>query len=243
MCIFKITAATEVTDLGDETTVNPSIEVSSLFEDSVATEDADLNTGSPSTSTTELSVTETREKENTEASTNDMWTVMATTDKIEDIPTVTSFAEDVSYVSTVTVSPTVEEDGEIATTESTITIFSTEEDVTEISTHKPSTSASTEARSQKSGRKYTDSNNFRRGFNPPRGCHRIRYQIKDCDLLMVAGFQVQEGRRSRRAKALSSGAASTALCPAAMRCVGRGETWCCSQKFWDTQFYGMGHNL
>ena len=165
MCIFKITAATEVTDLGDETTANPSIEVSSLFEDSVATEDADLNTGSPSTSTTELSVTETREKENTVASTNDMWTVMATTDKIEDIPTVTSFAEDVSYVSTVTVSPTVEEDGEIATTESTITIFSTEE----ISTHKLSTSSSTEARSQKSGRKYTDSNNFRRGFNPPRG--------------------------------------------------------------------------
>ena len=164
MCIFKITAATEVTDLGDETTANPSIEVSSLFEDSVATEDADLNTGSPSTSTTELSVTETREKENTVASTNDMSTVMATTDKIEDIPT--SFAEDVS---TVTVSPTVEEDGEIATTESTITIFSTEEDVTEISTHKLSTSASTEARSQKSGRKYTDSNNFRRGFNPPRG--------------------------------------------------------------------------
>ena len=166
MCIFKITAATEVTDLGEETTANPSIEVSSLFEDSVATEDADLNTGSPSTSTTELSVTETREKENTVASTNDMSTVMATTDEIEDIPTVTSFAEDVS---TVTVSPTVEEDGEIATTESTITIFSTEEDVTEISTHKPSTSASTEARSQKSGRKYTDSNNFRRGFNPPRG--------------------------------------------------------------------------
>ena len=163
MCIFKITAATEVTDLGDETTVNPSIEVSSLFEDSVATEDADLYTGSPSTSTTELSVTETREKENTVASTNDMSTVMATTDKIEDIPTVTSFAEDVS---TVTVSPTVEEDGEIATTESTITIFST--------THKPSTSSSTEARSQKSGRKYTDSNNFRRGFNPPRGCHRIQ---------------------------------------------------------------------
>ena len=158
MCIFKITAATEVTDLGDETTANPSIEVSSLFEDSVATEDADLYTGSPSISTTELSVTETREKENTEASTNDMWTVMATTDEIEDIPTVTSFAEDVS---TVTVSPTVEEDGEIATTESTITIFST--------THKPSTSSSTEARSQKSGRKYTDSNNFRRGFNPPRG--------------------------------------------------------------------------
>ena len=161
MCIFKITAATEVTDLGEETTANPSIEVSSLFEDSVATEDAELNTDSPSTSTTELSVTETREKENTEASTNDMWTVMATTDKIEDIPTVTSFAEDVSYVSTVTVSPTVEEDGEIATTESTITIFST--------THKPSTSSSTEARSQQSGRKYTDSNNFRRGFNPPRG--------------------------------------------------------------------------
>ena len=157
MCIFKITAATEVTDLGDETTVNPSIEVSSLFEDSVATEDADLYAGSPSISTTELSVTETREKENTVAS---------TTDKIEDIPTVTSFAEDVS---TVTVSPTVEEDGEIATTESTITIFSTEEYVTEISTHKLSTSASTEARSQKSGRKYTDSNNFRRGFNPPRG--------------------------------------------------------------------------
>ena len=165
MCIFKITAATEVTDLGDETTVNPSIEVSSLFEDSVATEDAELYTGSPSTSTTELSVTETREKENTEASTNDMWTVMATIDKIEDIPTVTSFDEDVSYVSTVTVSPTVEEDGEIATTESTITIFSTEE----ISIHKLSTSAPTEARSQKSGRKYTDSNNFRRGFNPPRG--------------------------------------------------------------------------
>ena len=162
MCIFKVTAATEVTDLGDETTVNPSIEVSSLFEDSVATEDAELYTGSPSTSTTELSVTETREKENTEASTNDMSTVMATTDKIEDIPTVTSFAEDVS---TVTVSPTVEKDGEIATTESTITIFSTEE----ISTHKLSTSSSTEARSQKSGRKYTDSNNFRRGFNPPRG--------------------------------------------------------------------------
>ena len=159
MCIFKITAATEVTDLGDETTANPSIEVSSLFEDSVATEDADLNTGSPSTSTTELSVTETREKENTVASTNDMWT--------ENIPTVTSFAEDVS---TVTVSPTVEEDGEIATTESTITIFSTEE----ISTHKPSTSASTEARSQKSGRKYTDSNNFRRGFNPPRGAWNTR---------------------------------------------------------------------
>ena len=174
MCIFKITAAT-VTDLGEETTANPSIEVSSLFEDSVATEDAELNTGgSPSTSTTELSVTETREKENTVASTNDMSTVMATTDKIEDIPTVTSFAEDVS---TVTVSPTVEEDGEIATTESTITIFSTEE----ISTHKPSTSASTEARSQKSGRKYTDSNNFRRGFNPPRGCHKIRYQMKGCD--------------------------------------------------------------
>ena len=162
MCIFKITAATEVTDLGDETTVNPSIEVSSLFEDSVATEDADLNTGSPSTSTTELSVTETREKENTEASTNDMWTVMATTDEIEDIPTVTSFAEDVS---TVTVSPTVEEDTEIATIESTITIFSTEE----ISIHKLSTSAPTEETSQKSGRKYTDSNNFRRGFNPPRG--------------------------------------------------------------------------
>ena len=157
MCIFKITAAT-VTDLGDETTANPSIEVSSLFEDSVATEDADLYTGSPSTSTTELSVTETREKENTVASTNDMWTVMATTDKIEDIPTVTSFAEDVSTV-------TVTEDGDIATTESTITIFSTEE----ISTHKLSTSSSTEARSQKSGRKYTDSNNFRRGFNPPRG--------------------------------------------------------------------------
>ena len=161
MCIFKITAATEVTDLGEETTANPSIEVSSLFEASVATEDAELNTDSPSTSTTELSVTETREKENTEASTNDMSTVIDTTDKIEDIPTVTSFAEDVS---TVTVSPTVEEDG----------IFSTEEDVTEISTHKPSTSASTEARSQKSGRKYTDSNNFRRGFNPPRGCHRIQ---------------------------------------------------------------------
>ena len=167
MCIFKMTAATEVTDLGDETTANPSIEVSSLFEDSVATEDADLYTGSPSISTTELSVTETREKENTVASTNDMSTVMATTDKIEDIPTVTSFAEDVS---TVTVSPTVEKDGEIATTESTITIFSTEE----ISTHKLSTSSSTEARSQKSGRKYTDSNNFRRGFNPPRGCHRIQ---------------------------------------------------------------------
>ena len=158
MCIFKITAATEVTDLGEETTANPSIEVSSLFEASVATEDAELNTDSPSTSTTELSVTETREKENTEASTNAMLTVMATIDKIEDIPTVASFAEDVS---TVTVSPTVEEDGEIATTESTITIFST--------THKPSTSSSTEARSQKSGRKYTDSNNFRRGFNPPRG--------------------------------------------------------------------------
>ena len=170
MCIFKITAATEVTDLGDETTANPSIEVSSLFEDSVATEDAELYTGSPSTSTTELSVKETREKENTVASTNDMTTVMATTDKIEDIPTVTSFDEDVSYVSTVTVSPTVEEDGEIATTESTISIFSTEE----ISTHKLSTSAPTEARSQKSGRKYTDSNNFRRGFNPPRGCHRIQ---------------------------------------------------------------------
>ena len=56
---------------------------------------------------------------------------------------------------------------------------------------------------------------------------------------MVAGFQVLEGRRSRRAKALSSGAASTALCPAAMRCVGRGETWCCGEKFWDTKFYGM----
>ena len=62
-------------------------------------------------------------------------------------------------------------------------------------------------------------------------------------MLMFAGFQVQEGRRSRRAKALSSGAASTALCPAAMRCVGKGETWCCSEKFWDTEFYCMCHNL
>ena len=168
MCIFKITAATEVTDLGEEeeTTSNPSIEVSSLFEDSVATEDAELYTESPSISTTELSETETREKENTEASTNDMSIVMSTTDEIEDIRTDTSFGEDVSTVTVM--SSAVEEDTEIATTES-ITISSTEEDVTEISTHKPSTSAPTEERSQKSGRKYTDSNNFRRGFNPPRG--------------------------------------------------------------------------
>ena len=54
---------------------------------------------------------------------------------------------------------------------------------------------------------------------------------------------MQEGRRSRRAKALSSGAASTALCPAAMRCVGKGETDCWSEKFWDSEFYGMGHIL
>ena len=58
-------------------------------------------------------------------------------------------------------------------------------------------------------------------------------------MLMFAGFQVQEGRRSRRAKALSSGSASTALCPAAMRCVGKGETDCWSEKFWDIEFYGM----
>ena len=171
MCIFKITAATEVSDLREETTSNPSIEVLSLFEDSVATEDAELYTGSPSISTTELSETETREKENTEASTNDMSIVMSTTDEIEDIRTVTSFGEDVSTVTVM--SSAVEEDTEIATTESSITISSTEEDVTEISTHKPSTSAPTEERSQKSGRKYTDSNNFRRGFNPPRGWYMV----------------------------------------------------------------------